>query len=103
MKLRVGVTGVGLETCNRIYKEKKNPITKQQICAGGDEGKGACDGDTGGPLMRYYRDEEGNNFIYAAGIISYGIGCGNKNAPIVFTNVASYMDWIEAKIQNYEA
>lgn len=94
IKLRVALPGVSLETCRYIWRQKPNPISDQQICAGGDEGKDSCQGDSGGPLMLNHRDSEGNNFVYVAGVVSFGRGCGYRNWPGVYTNVASYMNWI---------
>ncbi len=47
------------------------------------------DGDGGGGLYC-----EHNQLWYQIGIISFGIGCGRKNSPGVYTNVKSYLDWI---------
>ncbi|XP_063700542.1 CLIP domain-containing serine protease HP8-like [Culicoides brevitarsis] len=100
LKLKIDLTGVGLETCNWIWRHKRNPITEKQICAGGEEGKDTCRGDSGGPLLLNHRDGKGNNYIYAAGIVSYGLAdCARHNWPGIYTNVGAYMDWIEANVK----
>lgn len=49
----------------------------------------SCQGDSGGGLF-YYK----NSRWYAAGVVSYAIGCGQKAYPTVFTKIASYSPWI---------
>ncbi|KAB7504012.1 Chymotrypsin-1 [Armadillidium nasatum] len=60
------------------------------ICAGYSEGgKGACHGDSGGPLFC-------NGYV--AGIVSFGRGCAFPNYPTVFTETAFFVDWIKKHI-----
>lgn len=63
--------------------------TQSFICAGGEAGKDACTGDGGSPLMC---DLGGRWFV--VGLVSWGIGCGVTGVPGVYTNVASYTQWI---------
>ena len=49
----------------------------------------ACQGDSGGPL---YCNVDGNTVQY--GIISWGKGCGIRNSPGIYTNIAAISDWI---------
>lgn len=47
-------------------------------------------GDSGGPLLIQLP----NKRWVVAGIVSYGIRCGEKNRPGVYTRVSSYSTWI---------
>ena len=69
-----------------------------EICAGDvrNGGVDACQGDAGGPLV--YQDEDGHHVL--AGIVSWGVGCGRPGLAGVYTNVASYKEWIDNKIMN---
>ncbi|CAG5025665.1 unnamed protein product [Parnassius apollo] len=59
------------------------------ICAGGEEGKDACKGDGGGPLVC-----ERSGTWQLVGVVSWGIGCGQAGVPGVYVKVAHYLDWI---------
>merc|ERR1719378_1142083 len=49
------------------------------VCAGGEEGKDACRGDGGGPLVCPKRDDP-ERFVQV-GIVAWGIGCGQAEVP----------------------
>ena len=55
----------------------------------------ACQGDSGGPLV--YR---GNGLVSLVGVVSYGDGCGKKNAPAVYANTAHVKDWLDSVTGN---
>lgn len=60
-------------------------------CAGGEPGKDACEGDGGSGL---YCVQEGG-VIKVAGLVSWGISCGQRNVPGVFVSMPHYRAWIE--------
>ncbi|XP_030740509.1 serine protease 52-like [Echinops telfairi] len=73
-------------------------LTYNMLCAKHPEGgKDACQGDSGGPLVC---QKQNRSTWYQLGIISWGIGCGLKNHPGVYTKVSNYLVWIrnEAKL-----
>jgi len=61
------------------------------LCAGtSNGGKDSCEGDSGGPLV-----VKGRTGRYElAGIISWGIGCGDRNRPGVYTRISEFKSWI---------
>lgn len=54
-------------------------------------GEGACERDSGGPLVHFHRGQP-----HVAGLVSWGQGnCGDPDLPTVFTRIPHYLDWIE--------
>ncbi|CAH1159537.1 unnamed protein product [Phaedon cochleariae] len=74
-------------------------LHKSFMCAGGEKGRDTCSGDGGSPLVCPLEGEEGR--YYQAGIVSWGIGCGEENVPGVYVDVAMFRDWIDQQLEFY--
>ncbi|UJR17996.1 hypothetical protein I4U23_004897 [Adineta vaga] len=68
-----------------------------QLCADLYQGgKGACYGDSGGPIFQWIGDR-----WEQIGIVSYGeMGCATKGYPTVYTRISYFIDWIQSIIQS---
>jgi len=66
------------------------------ICAGGEKGKDTCKGDGGSPLVCPIPGVKDR--FYQAGIVAWGIGCGEQNIPGVYANVPYLRQWISDKL-----
>lgn len=92
------VNGVGHEECNELQPPELQPLDPGQLCAGGDKGKDACKGDSGGPLMVTLVNEDlgGSTVTYQIGVVSYGPDspCGTAPLPSIYTRVSAYVPWI---------
>ncbi len=86
--------------CEQRLKQRlgrDNPATGQnffltpgEICAGGESGKDACDGDGGAPLVC----QSINGRWHVVGLVAWGVGCADRDVPGVYVNVFHYLDWI---------
>jgi secreted trypsin-like serine protease len=71
-----------------LYKAR---LTPTNICVGSNiAGKDSCSGDSGGPLTRV----QGTDKVLV-GLVSWGLGCGLRAVPGIYTDTAPYLGWIE--------
>ncbi|KAL7014626.1 hypothetical protein ACKWTF_016036 [Chironomus riparius] len=70
-------------------------IIDSEICISSDNGKTACPGDSGSPLV--VRDDKlGDILVGIASYVDIGEVCkGVNNGPVVFMRISYFMDWIE--------
>lgn len=47
VKLKLEVQGFNLNDCAEVYKNDGYIVTEKHLCAGGDEGRDSCNGDSG--------------------------------------------------------
>lgn len=107
-----GTLGVGTQTQQQLQlplltpnqcKEKygKFKVEEGQVCAGGEDGKDSCKGDSGGGLLLSgVRSDEASKPWYLIGIVSFGSKiCGNGK-PGVYTRVSYYTDWIKDNLKH---
>uniref|UniRef100_A0A8C0DAE2 Serine protease 33 n=1 Tax=Balaenoptera musculus TaxID=9771 RepID=A0A8C0DAE2_BALMU len=87
-------------TCDLLYHMGTNVPRAEHIvlpgnlCTGYVEGqKDACQGDSGGPLTCM----KSGHWVLV-GVVSWGKGCALPNRPGVYTNVATYSPWIQARL-----
>lgn len=79
--------------CERMYERagQIQHIPHIFVCAGYQEGgKDSCDGDSGGPLVT--RRSDGR--FQLSGVVSWGVNCGERNQPGVYTRISAFRDWI---------
>ncbi|XP_068004028.1 ovochymase-2 isoform X2 [Melanerpes formicivorus] len=89
-----------LDTCQSYYINLPSKVTQKMICAGFplEDGKDSCAGDSGGPLVCPSEDNLG--FYTLHGITSWGLGCGKKSYPGVYTNVGAFVDWLKQSVNS---
>merc|ERR1711936_499191 len=98
---KVDVPLVPAAQCNAALKQalnQKKPgvgdrfqLTQGEVCAGTENGKDACTGDGGSPLV--CQAQSGRWTV--VGLVAWGIGCGS-HVPGVYTNVHHYKQWINS-------
>lgn len=57
-------------------------------------GTDTCRGDSGGPLMQSQLNADGYLYWTQVGIVSWGIGCGQRNTYGYYTQVQKLIPWI---------
>ncbi|XP_073961120.1 phenoloxidase-activating enzyme-like [Choristoneura fumiferana] len=91
-----------MDDCQQAYKSwaPSLELWDHQMCAGGEAGKDACKGDSGGPLMHYHQINDTKSHFEVTGIVSFGlVWCGTENVPGIYTKVFGYLPWIHSNIQ----
>ncbi|XP_026744189.1 phenoloxidase-activating factor 2-like [Trichoplusia ni] len=87
--------------CNNLLKRTRLgtnfKLHNSFVCAGGEEGKDTCQGDGGAPLAC----PTGGNRYKLTGLVSWGIGCGQKDVPAVYTNVPKFRYWVDDKMAEW--
>jgi secreted trypsin-like serine protease len=73
--------------CDSDYQHYGGIVAADMVCAGDivNGGKDSCQGDSGGPLVA----DVSPSTRRLIGIVSFGIGCADKDFPGVYTEVAS--------------
>ncbi|KAF5283000.1 hypothetical protein FQA39_LY04871 [Lamprigera yunnana] len=101
---QVNVTVVSYARC---YASMSNPLVLGtnakfyldpvgEICAGGEPSRDACTQDGGSPLVCYL-----NGRFVLAGLVIWGVGCGDSGVYGVYINIPYYINWITATIGNH--
>ncbi|XP_075145815.1 chymotrypsin-2-like [Haematobia irritans] len=80
---------------NEKCKQTMTDLSDTEICAAERFGKGACNGDSGGPLIMR-RDDQ----LLQVGIVSYGTAFCASSAPDVYTRVTMFTDWIKERLDD---
>lgn len=62
------------------------------LCAGGKKDADVCSGDGGAALVCLLPGSE--TTYYQAGVVAWGIGCGDENIPGVYVDVENTRSWI---------
>merc|ERR1719410_2098775 len=69
------------------------------LCAGGVAGRDTCKGDGGSPLVCPSKQDP--DTYVQAGIVAWGIGCGENNVPGVYADVSKATCWIDQQLTCY--
>eukprot|EP00096_Caligus_rogercresseyi_P008018 TRINITY_DN2626_c0_g1_i1.p1 TRINITY_DN2626_c0_g1~~TRINITY_DN2626_c0_g1_i1.p1 ORF type:complete len:448 (-),score=89.23 TRINITY_DN2626_c0_g1_i1:123-1466(-) len=99
---KVDVPLVSSGTCQNLIKPalarksqraaQRFRLDESELCAGGEAGKDACDGDGGAPLV--CQSSEG--LWHVVGLVAWGVGCAEKDVPGIYAKVSYFRNWIES-------
>lgn len=92
--LKVEIPVTSLENCRRIYATTPALLSDRHLCAGGQNRRDSCGGDSGGPLQRIDTINGDARFVQY-GVVSFGPRlCGQEGFPGVYARTDAYIDWI---------
>ncbi|KFB49743.1 AGAP011781-PA-like protein [Anopheles sinensis] len=84
------------EAMRKARLGQKFKLHNTSLCAGGKKDADVCSGDGGAALVCPVYGSE--NSYYQAGIVAWGIGCGDENIPGVYVDVTVMLPWIVNKL-----
>jgi secreted trypsin-like serine protease len=83
-------------TCQKQFQDnrlgRRFTLHSSFICAGGEVGIDSCTNDGGSPLICPRSD---GSFVLA-GLVSWGLECGQKDVPGAYTNIQSQLKWLNS-------
>ncbi|XP_053670829.1 phenoloxidase-activating factor 2-like [Anopheles nili] len=93
---RVALPVVDSDQCQQaLRKTRLGPSYKLHntfLCAGGKKDADVCAGDGGAALVCLIPGSHTD--YYQAGVVAWGIGCGDEHIPGVYADVATLRSWI---------
>merc|ERR1712106_560890 len=94
---------VGHDQCEASLRTtrlgKRFQLDDSFICAGGVDGKDTCKGDGGSPLVCQSKFDP-TSYVQA-GIVAWGVGCGEDGTPGVYASVSKAACWIDYVMSCY--
>ncbi|KAI9299000.1 trypsin-like serine protease [Neoconidiobolus thromboides FSU 785] len=91
---QVSIPLVDPNTCTRVWANQGlNIDTSLQVCAAGEGGKDACNGDSGGPLFTVVGGQ-----AILIGTTSFGQPCAYRGIPTVWARTSAFRDYISQYI-----
>ncbi|KAI4469722.1 polyserase-related [Holotrichia oblita] len=83
----IATSTISFSDCEAVWGSR---VSESNICAFSRAGEGACNGDSGGPLLQA-------SDLTQIGIVSFSIACA-QGYPDVYTRVSWYSSWIQTAI-----
>jgi len=93
--LELEVPIVSDSVCESAMSSSGVTITSDMLCAGGENGKDACGGDSGGPFTVA---DSGSGAHTLVGAVSFGVGCAREGLYGVYADVPFFRTWIDETI-----
>jgi len=93
------------EEASKAFNSSQTLPIENLLCVGGAEGKSACVGDSGGPLIV---QKQGQESWTLAGIVSagtgpfQGMGCSDEGTYLLGVEVASFVEFIKSTVADGE-
>ena len=97
---RARLKSITNNVCNSKYSKLfgASVISDDMLCAHSENGKDACRGDSGGPLIKEHQSDPSKNVVI--GVVSWGEECGHSEYPGVYSRLSASHDWITDTVCN---
>jgi hypothetical protein len=80
-----------------VYFNYEGRVSSDMMCAINGDGQDACEGDSGGGLIRLNNASNGESDMQL-GIVSWGVTCGDSNFAGVYCRISEHYEWIRDNI-----